>query len=154
MDQGPRQEDGRIIQQELGLEGIGPIDDQVVPRHQPAGIRGSEILHHRVELDGWVERVEPIVGGLNLEPALIAVLIEDLPVEVRGFDPLVVEQSDAADARGREVERDRRTERAQSHNQDRGVLQPALPRRVDLGQNPLPLMADVHHRAADATNAS
>ena len=58
-------------------------------------------------MEPGVEPEQPAGGGLDLRPANVALLEDDLAVQVRQLHVLVVDQSKPAHTRGGEVERDR-----------------------------------------------
>ena len=149
------QKDGRVVQQELGLECVGAIDDQVVGGQQLARIGRPKGVVDRLQGQAGVESVKPVTRRLHLEAPQVRVLVEDLAIEVGALDTLIVQQADPADTRRGEVERHRRAQRPDAHHQDGGILQAALAGLADFRQDQLAVMAAAAHRLAPApTNAS
>ena len=85
-------------------------------------------------LDVGVERLDRLAGGAGLRTADRGGLVDDLALEVRGVDHVVVDEADRADAGRREVERGRRAESAGAEQQHLGVQQLHLALDADLGQ--------------------
>ncbi len=60
-----------------------------------------------VDAEPGVEQEQPACGRLDLGPANVALLEDDLTVQIRDFHILVVDQSNPTHAGRGEVERDR-----------------------------------------------
>ena len=68
--------------------------------------------------------------------------VDDLALEVRDVDDVVVDDADRADAGGGEIERDRRAESAGAEQQHLAVEQALLAARADLRQQQVARVAD------------
>ena len=74
-----------------------------------------------------------ICGRVDLRHADAVGRVDDLALEVRQVDDVVVDDADRADARGGEVQRGRRAEPAGAEQQDLRVEQLLLALGADLG---------------------
>ena len=136
----------------IGVLGVvvraGPLGQDVVDRgpRQRADVLAGLLDRRVVFGDG---------GRLHLRPSNVALLEDDLAVQIGEFDILVVDQSKTAHARRGEVERDRRAKAAHADDRHGGTLESPLPGFANLGEDPLPVMPGAgHERASMPTNAS
>ena len=67
--------------------------------------------------------------------------MQDLPLQVADVDGIEVDDADGADARGREIQRRRRTEAPGADTEHAAGLEPALAVRPHLGQDQVPAVA-------------
>ena len=81
------------------------------------------------------------LGGVDLRHADAARRVDDLALEVRDVDDVVVDDPERADAGGGEVERGRRAEPAGAEQQDLRVEQLLLALGADLGQQQVAAVA-------------
>ena len=81
-----------------------------------------------------VERLDRTLGRVDLRYADARRRVDDLALEVRDVDHVVVDDAERADARRREVERGRRAEPAGAEQQHLRVEQLALAVLADLRQ--------------------
>ena len=98
MNQRLVQQHGRVVEEKPGLERVGGVHDQVVRRQQARDIRRSNILLPLVEAQCRVEQTEPAGRRFDFRPANVALLEEDLAVQVGEFHPLVIDESQMAHA--------------------------------------------------------
>ena len=88
-----------------------------------------------------VVRVQRVDRRVDLRPAHVLGLVQQLPLQVREVDDVEVDEADRADAGEREVDRHRRAEPAGAHDQHLRVAQLALPDRSDLRHDDVPRVA-------------
>ena len=67
--------------------------------------------------------------------------MDDLAVQVRQVDPVVVDDPDRPHTRRGEVEQSRRAEPARAHDEHLRVREPLLPRHAEFRQDELPRVA-------------
>jgi len=94
-----------------------------------------------LDVDVRVELCDVVAGGLDLRAADVVVAVDDLALEVREFDHVVVDDAEAADARGREVLDDGRAEAAGPHAEHGRVEQVRLSLRPDVVHDDVPGVA-------------
>src|ERR1700694_1448284 len=144
-------QDGRVVQEELRLERIGGIDDHVVLRRNGLHVRGADALLASIQPESGVEDQHSPGRRLALRPAHVAVLEEDLPVEIREFNLLVVDQAEPSHPGRRQVEGDRRTQTPKADDRDRATFEPLLTCVLDLTEGLVPAMSlGGHRRSASA----
>ena len=107
MNQRLVQQHGRVVEEKLRLERVGAVHHQVVLRQQAGDVGRSNILLPLVETQRRVEQAEPAGGRFDFRPPDVALLEKYLAVQVGEFHPLVVDESEMADAGCRQVERHR-----------------------------------------------
>ena len=83
--------------------------------------------------DVGVDRLDRLLRGVHLGDADPVGRVDDLALEVREVDDVVVDDAERADAGGGEVERGRRAEAAGAEQQHLGVEQLELALEADLG---------------------
>src|ERR1700694_4390471 len=133
-------QDGRVVQEELRLERIGGIDDHVVLRRNGLHVRGANALLASIQPESGVEDQQSAGPRPALPPAPGAVLQEDLPVEIREFNLLVVDQAEPSHPGRRQVEGDGRAQTPKADDRDRATFEPLLPGVADLTEDSLPVM--------------
>src|SRR6267143_3529037 len=116
------------------MEGVGAIDDDVIALQQ---------LHRIVFIDGRLDRVDLDIrvqspnrpgGTVDLRPVQSRHRMDHLSLQVREPDMVVVGETDGAHAGGRQVERDRRAEGSDAHDQHARSQQPPLTGGPDFGK--------------------
>ncbi len=85
------------------------------------------------DLDVGVERVDRLLGGVDLGHADPLRGVDHLALQVRQVDLVVVDDPERAHAGRRQVQRRRRAEPAGAEQQHLGVEQPLLALGADLG---------------------
>ncbi len=124
--------DRRVVDEVARREVVGAVDDDVpAVGEDPVDVLGGEPLLVGDHLDVRVQRLDRPLGRLDLRPAERVGRVDDLALEVRRVDDVVVDDAEAADARGGEVERRGRAEAAGADQQHLRVEQLAAgpPRR-------------------------
>ena len=91
--------------------------------------------------DVGVERVQPVLRRRQLRPADVRRPVQDLPLQVAEVDDVEVDDAERADAGGREIHRDRRSESAGADAQHLRRLQLALTVDADLRHDQMPRVA-------------
>ena len=59
MDQRLAQQDRGVVEKELRLEGVAPVNHQVVLRKESGDVRGADVLLAGVELDSRIDQAQP-----------------------------------------------------------------------------------------------
>ncbi len=103
----------------------------------------------QVELHLGVDGLEPVAGRLQLGPADVGGAVQHLALQVAEIDHVEIDQADAADAGGGEVQAQRRAEAAGADEQDAGGLEPLLPVHADFGHDEVPAVAGDFLRERD-----
>jgi hypothetical protein len=131
----------RLAQQRTGVvdevarrEVVGAVEDDVVAGDHAEGVRGVQAQVVADDLDEGVDPGDGLGGRLRLGPAHVGGAVDDLALQVRGVDGVVVDDADRAHACGGEVQQGGRAQPACPDDQDLGVLEPALPLDTDVGQ--------------------
>ncbi len=124
-----------VVDQELGGEVVGAVDDHVGARHElGARARRRNGVRRRHGADVRVVGREPCGRDLRLGPADVRDAVERLAMQVRGLDAVVVDDRELADARAGEAREDGAAEPAGADHDDARRGEARLARRADLGQ--------------------
>ena len=94
----------------------------------------SRRVWYLTTFDVGVERLDLLLGGVDLRHADAVGRVDDLALEVGDVDHVVVDDAERPDAGGGEVERGRRAEAAGAEQQHLGVEQLLLALDADLGE--------------------
>ena len=125
--------DGGVVQQVARREVVGAVDDHVpAVGEDPVDVLGGEPLLVGLHGHVGVERLERPLRRLGLGLAEPVGRVDDLALEVRRVDGVVVDDPERADAGGGEVERRRRAEPAGADQEDARVEQLQLALLADL----------------------
>jgi hypothetical protein len=130
-----------VVDEVARREVVGPVDDEVVATDHVQGVLRRQVrlvlddLHVRVDLE------DRRLGRVDLVRADVRGAVDDLPLQVRRVDDVVVDQADGADAGRGEVERQRRPEPAGADEQHLGGLQALLPLDPDVGDDEVAAVA-------------
>jgi hypothetical protein len=99
----------------------------------PVDVFGGEALLEGLDGDVWIQRLDRPLRRLRLRLAEALRRVDDLALEVRRVDGVVVDDPECADTRGREVEGRGRAEAAGTDQENARVEQPLLALLADLG---------------------
>ena len=135
------QRHARRVDRQPGGEIVAAVEDQVVAGEQAFGIAGVEPLRDRGYGDVRIERLCECRGGRGLGLAGLVFAENQLAVEVRQLDRVVVDDRQPPDAGAGERRQRRAADRARADQRDARRLQFALPRPADLRQDDLPRVA-------------
>ena len=97
-------------------------------------VRNREPRADALNLDKWIERGKPFACSFELRASHVAGVVEQLALQVRCIDSVVVDEHDSADAGRRQVERRRRAQPAGTYEEDARSLEALLPFQAKLGQ--------------------
>ena len=143
-----RGEDERALGEIAGVvdeiargEIVGAVGDDVVAGDDLDGVLRLEPRGVEARLDMRVQALDALCRASRLVGAGACRVVHDLPLEIVEADAVVVDDADLADARGGEIEEERRAEAAGADHQHLGVLQPLLSFAADLFQHQLALVA-------------
>lgn len=134
---------GGVVEGEALLEEGGGVDDDVGQRDEGFGEVGGDVGGVAFEGDGGVEIAEAAEDGVDAGLAEVVGGLEELAVEVGGFEGAAVGEDEAADTGGGEFESDETTEAADAGDEDGGGFKFALAVFADTGDPHLPLVAGV-----------
>ncbi len=116
----------RVVDEVAGGEVVGAVDDEVVPAQHAVDRLVRQPHAVRDDLDRGVQRRQGVARRVDLGPPHVGDAVDDLPLQVRGVDDVVVHDPDRPDARRGEVLQDRRAEPAGTDDADARRTQPAL----------------------------
>jgi hypothetical protein len=134
---GNAREAAGVVHQIPRREVVGGVDDEVVlleKRRVPA----LEVCLVRVDGHVGVEVGDERARALDLGTAHVRVGVDHLMLEVRSLHHVVVDDAEAADARGREVLDDWRAQAAGPDDEDARLQQSFLSRRPDVVHDDVP----------------
>ena len=117
------------------------MSTHVVSRDQRERILPREARGKRVDADVGVECLQPGARRGHLLRSHRARVVQHLSLQVGGVHPVVVDDADAPDPGGGQVERRRRAESSCTDEQHRGLPEALLPCLSDLGQEDVPAVA-------------
>jgi hypothetical protein len=115
-----------IIEQELAAEIVGAVDHQVVTLHEPLGIPGIEPQRVRVDAHFGIQRLYARRGQRRLFAATFGQRVPGLPMQVGGFEPVTVDDTETTHTCAGQVLQHRNTESTGAHHQHRGGPQARL----------------------------
>jgi len=115
-----------VVDEVPGREVVRPVDDEVVAGDELLDVVGGDPHFVFSHVDVRVELRDEVGGGVDLLAPHVVVPVDDLSLEVRQLHLVVVGDPDGADAGGREVLDDRRTEPARAEHEHLGVEQGLL----------------------------
>ena len=108
------------VDEVAGGEVVAAVEDEVVGRDEAGGDGGVEAERVRLDGDVRVEAGERAGGALGLRLADLGGGVQDLALQVREADRVVVDDAEGADAGGGEVEERRAAEAAGADDEHAG----------------------------------
>ena len=94
-----------------------------------------------LHVDVGIQRLQKPAAGFDLGDAHVGRGVEDLPLQVREIHHVAVDQSDRADARCSQIQRDRRPQTSGADDQDLGPAQFLLTFSANLLEDDLPAVS-------------
>ena len=128
------QQVGGIAEQVAGTESVRAIDDHVVALQQLHRVVFVDGGLDRVDLDTRIQAADGSRRTVDFGTVQSRHRMDHLSLQVREPDVVVVGETDGAHARRCQVERHRRTERADAHDQHARAQQSPLTGGPDLSQ--------------------
>src|SRR3954447_3892760 len=122
----------RVVEQVARGEVVDAVDDDVPALDDLHDVRGVEARLVLDDLHVGVQRLDLLLGRVDLRHADAVGGVDHLARQCRDVDEVVVEDAERADAGGGEVERGRRAEAAGAEQQYLRVEQLLLPLDADL----------------------
>jgi hypothetical protein len=130
-----------VVDEIAGREVVGAVDDHVVAAEDVERVGGGEARLVRRDVDVRVDRGEPVARGVGLRAPDVVRLVEELPVQVRRVDAVVVDDADVPDAGGGEVHGHRGAEPARADDEHARSGEPALAALADPGEDEVTAIA-------------
>ena len=147
--------DRRVVQEVAGGEVVGAVDDHVPAlAEDPVDVLGGEALAEDLHADVGVERLDRALRRFGLRLAEALGRVDDLALEVRVVDDVVVDDPDRPDPCRGEIERRGRAEAAGSDQEDPRVEEAELPLLADLGDEEVASSGAASTRRARAAGRS
>src|SRR5690606_28684214 len=134
-------EDAGVVHEVARREVVAAVDDDVVVLEEALDVLRGHALAVADHLDVRIEAFERELRRLDLRHADAVLAVEDLSLQVRAVDDVVVDDPYRADAGRCEIIRDRRAEPAGADAQDLRVEQLRLPFLTDLGKEEMTAVA-------------
>ncbi len=141
VDVGLAQQHAGVVHQVAGRKVVGPVHHHVVRRQDVECVLAGQAGLVRVHPHPGVEVGEPRLRRLELRLPDAGGAVQHLALQVALVHHVGVDDAEASDAGGREVERERRPEPAGADQQHARGLEPALTLEPDLGQDQMPPVA-------------
>ena len=132
-----------IVHQIFGGESIGTFDQQVMRFDQARGIGQSESLGVNVDPEMRVERKQAGASLFGLGRAAIRRVIQNLPLKIAQFDLIGINDAQATDSGGGQVQQGWRAQATGADHQHARPSQFPLTVKSDLGQNQMPSVAQL-----------
>ena len=126
------EKDAGVVHEVAGGEVVGAVGDHVVVAENVERVVRRKAHFVRDDLHVRVDVLQTLSRGLELLSPDVLRAVQDLPLQVRRVHDVEVDEAKRADARRREVERERRAETAGPHAQHARGLQLLLPVEADL----------------------
>src|SRR5437870_8115946 len=130
--------DRGLVDQETRLEIVRAIDDDVDAIQDLPDRRRMDVPRDRFDLDLGVHGAEAFGSGLGLRPVDVAFRVQQLPLEIREFDDIPVDESTMPHAGPGEKVGRNAPEGPQSHHDGSGTRELALALDADLRKDFLP----------------
>ena len=131
-----------VRQKEPRRKIVGAIEHEVEPANDRPGVSGRQPFRQRLDRAVGSQGTHRFDGPFDLGPADVGRAVDHLPIQVRQFHLLVVQDAQSPDAHGREVQDRRRPEAARPDHQRARPEEPALSLGPDAGKREVPLVAD------------
>ena len=143
-----------LVDEQSGGEIIGAVDDEVVVLQQTCCIAAIDPDRLLADLDKRVERAGEFGCSLRFRLAALVVTIDQLPLQVRALDLIVVDDRQPADAGCGKCRGYGTADRSGTHDRDPSSLEAMLADSSDLGKNDLPsvtieFLVAQHHRPVE-----
>ena len=117
---------------------IRPVENQIVIRQQIGGDFFGEPAMVGPYRDKRIQRRHFRLGGKYLGRSDGGILVDDLPLQVRVLDHVIVNHADCADTGRREVLQRGRAQPPGAHHKHARLLQCLLPRATQFAQHDMP----------------
>ena len=91
------------VDQIAGVEIVGAVEDKLIVGHQRLGRLGVKAALIGAHVDKGVQGAHGDFGRLHLGQADAGVGVDDLALQVRAFDRVIVDHPDGAHPGGREI---------------------------------------------------
>jgi hypothetical protein len=124
VDHGPPFDAARIGREELGGEIVGAFDDHVDRSDEFSRVFGEQAGPNELDPGGAVYASERVPRGVELVSPDVALRKQDLPVEIRDIDRVVVHEHDATHAGPGERKSRRAAEPADADDQNAPACRP------------------------------
>lgn len=133
-------EKGGVVVKITRGEIIGTIEDDIVLRKQIAGIFWGDAVGMDGDVNERVGELEAASGGGDFGFADGSIVVEELALEVMGFDVIEVGEAQSTDAGGGEVEGRGTAEPASADDEDAGGGEALLTGEADLREQEMPVV--------------
>jgi hypothetical protein len=130
-----------VVDQKARPEVVAAVDHHVVLVDQVLDVLGRDASLVFPNVDVGIEVGDELRRRVDLRPADVVGPVDDLALEVRALDDVVVGDTERPHARGREVLDDRRPQSARPDGQHVGVQQRLLARRPHIVHDDVPGVA-------------
>lgn len=134
-------EERGVVIEVTGGKVIGAIDDDIVGGEEGESVGDGDAVGVFDDTDKRIRRAQAAGGGDDLEFADGGVVVEELALEVVGFDAVKVGDAERADAGGREVEGGGTAEAAGADDEDAGGREFLLAGDAELIEQDVPAVA-------------
>src|SRR5712692_1732839 len=141
VDVGLAEKDASIVDEIPRGEIIRAIHDDVEVLEQFERIRAGQLRFDRFDLDVRIEIREARAGSFSLGLAHVAGAKRNLALKIREIHNIEINQTELADARGRKIQAQRRTEPSRADEQYLGVFQLELPVHPDFRHDEMAAVA-------------
>ena len=86
----------------------------------------------------WIDPVDRFLRGFGLRSAHIWSCVQNLALQIRKIDRVEIENAEAANARGRQIHRDRRAQASRPNTENTCAANLLLPGQAHLRQDQMP----------------
>lgn len=118
-------EDAVVVEQVPGGEVIACVEDDIVVGDEIVDVRWGEACFVCLNVDVWVECGDVVGCTVDFRAADVGICVDNLALEIRAFDGVVVDDTEAADSGCGQVLDCRRAEAACADDED-AALEEAL----------------------------
>src|SRR5690348_329615 len=132
---GLAEQDARIVREVASRKVVGAVDHDVVITNDVERVLGGQACLVGLDMHMWIHVANALDGRFELRTADILRPVQHLPLEIRDIDDIEVHETERANARCREIQRERRAKAAGTDEQNAAGLELSLTIDPDIGKN-------------------
>ena len=131
---------GVVVEQVAGFKVVGAVEDEIGVFQKILAVIRRKVFDVGLDGDGGVDLLQLAVGGDGLGQRLggIALVEQDLALQVAGLDVVAVDDADVAHAGAHQQRTEDRAGGSAADDDDARIRQFALALRADAGKEKLP----------------
>lgn len=141
VDQRPAGKERGIGVQVAGGKVVGTVENDIVIGKHFDRVVGLHALFVRDDVHVWVQIGNALGAGRRFGSVYVRGAVHDLALEIVGFNPVEIGETDRADSGRRQIERRRAAKSTGAHNQNPGTLEPFLSLKTYFRKDDVPTVS-------------